>query len=176
MSQFEIRVENANALAQAFSRYPQIATPVLQKALRGTEFAFQKHTLRNNPVPWRTGNLLQSFRFSEYPFRAEWRPTAHYAAHVEYGTRPHVILPRRAMALSWTGGGQTGRYVVSRSGKQYYKAGNQGDRFFAKRVNHPGSRARPYMGKILSSSKGDIEELFQQAGDIIIREIARLSR
>lgn len=45
------------------------------------------------------------------------------------GTRPHVILPRNARALRFTVAG--------------------GDVVFAKRVNHPGTRANPYLEQAL---------------------------
>lgn len=45
-----------------------------------------------------------------------------YAADVEYGTAPHVILPKNKKALYWPGAA----HPVSR-------------------VNHPGTRAQPFM-------------------------------
>ena len=47
-----------------------------------------------------------------------------YAPHVEFGTVPHVILPKNAKALRFKGKG--GKYV------------------FAKRVNHPGTEPNPF--------------------------------
>ncbi|HSY22318.1 MAG TPA: hypothetical protein VK841_09400 [Polyangiaceae bacterium] len=49
-----------------------------------------------------------------------------YAAYVENGTRPHVIEAKRAQALRWEDSG--------------------GGVHFAKRVNHPGTTPRPFMG------------------------------
>lgn len=43
------------------------------------------------------------------------------AAFVEFGTRPHIIVPRKAMVLSW--------------------AGDAGQQVFARMVRHPGTRA-----------------------------------
>lgn len=54
---------------------------------------------------------------------AAWRK---YASFVEEGTRPHVILPRNAKLLHWEE--------------------PQGDHHFARRVNHPGTTALPFMG------------------------------
>jgi hypothetical protein len=63
--------------------------------------------------------------------------TAPYAAYVELGTRPHVIKPRRKSVLSWTEGKRlSGR---ARTGAA------AGQRFFAKRVNHPGTKPQPYL-------------------------------
>ena len=49
---------------------------------------------------------------------------APYAPFVHQGTRPHVIMPRNARALRFEVGGRT---------------------VFARRVNHPGTRARPFL-------------------------------
>lgn len=170
---FEVKIENLDKLQRAMRDYPQTAQPILQKALEGTQFVFQKHTLKGDPVPWRTGNLLQSFRFGSSPLQARWFPTARYAPFVEFGTAPHLIKPKRARVLSWqTGGG--GRYVTSRTGRQYYQS-SKGERSFSMVVHHPGTKPKPFMEKIAARSTGDIAKLFEQAGDIITREIARQS-
>lgn len=52
-----------------------------------------------------------------------------YAQYVSSGTRPHVILPKRGKAL---------RFVVA------------GRTVFARRVNHPGTRANPYLVRHLA--------------------------
>lgn len=58
-----------------------------------------------------------------------------YAAAVEYGSKPHVIVPKRARVLAWGGSRRL-------SGK--LRSGAKPDTF-AMRVNHPGSRAKPYL-------------------------------
>jgi hypothetical protein len=50
--------------------------------------------------------------------------TARYARWVHDGTRPHVIVPRRARVLRFEVGGRT---------------------VFARRVNHPGYRGNPFL-------------------------------
>ena len=50
--------------------------------------------------------------------------TAPYAAHVEFGTRPHVIVPIRKKFLHWTVGGK---------------------HRFAKKVQHPGTQPQSYL-------------------------------
>jgi len=52
-----------------------------------------------------------------------------YAQFVSSGTRPHVILPKRGKAL---------RFVIA------------GRTVFARRVNHPGTAANPYLVRHLS--------------------------
>lgn len=54
------------------------------------------------------------------------------AVFVIHGTRPHVILPRRARALRFTASGR----VV-----------------FAARVNHPGTRPNPFLLRALEAAR-----------------------
>jgi hypothetical protein len=75
------------------------------------------------------GSLTDSFAIVE--------ASAGYAAYVEMGTKPHTIQPRNAKMLSWTTGKRlSGR---ARSGK------GAGQRIFAKRVHHPGTKAQPFL-------------------------------
>lgn len=62
--------------------------------------------------------------------------TAGYAAYVELGTRPHVIRPKRKRVLAWPANGSARLSGRVRSG---------GSLVFARRVNHPGTRAKPYL-------------------------------
>jgi hypothetical protein len=82
----------------------------------------------------RTGRLLSSIKAqSAKPdgrdrYIAEVRASTPYAAHVEYGTRAHVIRARRARNL---------RFFWERSNTW----------FIGKKVNHPGSQGRFYMSR-----------------------------
>ena len=171
---FEVKIENLPELRRAFREYPKISAPILDRALAATQFVFQKNTLKDDPVPWRTGNLLQSFRFRTSAGQARWFPTARYAPFVQFGTAPHTITPINARALAWSKGGG-GRYVTAASGRQYFRKA-AGATIFAMRVNHPGTKPRRFMERIVEKSIGEINKLFGQAGDLIGREIARQTR
>lgn len=91
-------------------------------------------------VPRRTGNLGRTIRIDSVSDRhvdvaAGGRLSVGYAAAVEFGTRPHTIVPKRAKALAWGGPRTLGGRLRSGGKPQ----------FFAKRVHHPGSRAKPYL-------------------------------
>lgn len=93
-------------------------------------------------VPRKTTNLFRTIRVAEVDEQAQRvRVVAGgdrevgYAAHVEFGTAPHVIVPRRRKALAWGGARR-----LSGSLRKGAKPTN-----FARRVNHPGTRARPYL-------------------------------
>ncbi len=89
-------------------------------------------------APRRTGNLARSIHIgSVTPTRAETIASANYAAYVEQGTRAHDIRPRTRKAL---------RFPASRADARLSGAPRKGGRVrFAKRVQHPGTRARPFM-------------------------------
>lgn len=75
--------------------------------------------------PVKTGNLRRTIHVgSVTPRSADTIASAAYAAHVEFGTRPHEIRPRYRKVLSWKGAGGP---------------------VFARRVRHPGTKAQPYM-------------------------------
>lgn len=91
-------------------------------------------------APVDTGRLRASIRIKRtLTFRG---PSAivgtdvEYAPHVEYGTQPHVIRPVHRKALRF----KVGNRVV-----------------FAKFVNHPGTKAKPFLSRAL-------REVAQQEG------------
>ena len=91
-------------------------------------------------VPRRTGNLGRTIRVGRVTedsaeVLAGGRREVGYAAAVEFGTRPHVIRPRRAKVLAWGGSRTLGGRLRKGS-----RATN-----FARFVRHPGTRARPYL-------------------------------
>lgn len=92
MAEFTIKFDGLEKIARQFEKAPQIAEPILQKAIVGTQFILQKHNLKGNPTPWRTGFLLQSFRFQTGRLFARYYPTANYALFVHDG---HTQTPGR---------------------------------------------------------------------------------
>lgn len=65
---------------------------------------------------------------------------APYAAAVEFGSKPHVIVPKRARVLAWPASEGSRRLSGrARSGT------SSGDMVFAGKVNHPGTKPRPFV-------------------------------
>lgn len=90
-------------------------------------------------VPRRTGDLGRSIKPGRIDAKGgEVVATMGYAAYVERGTRPHTIVPRRAKVLAWSD--NPGAYRLSGRLRTGAKAN-----IFARRVNHPGSRPKPYL-------------------------------
>lgn len=109
------------------NRLPKIAATMqnrVSQAVRKSAFDIQARAQAMAPVD--TGNLKGSIstEIAGDGLSAEVTANADYAAHVEYGTAPHVIRPRNASMLAFKVGGVT---------------------VFAKEVNHPGTAAQPFM-------------------------------
>jgi hypothetical protein len=91
-------------------------------------------------VPVRTGNLRRTIRMGALTdtyveIRAGGQRDIGYAASVEFGSAAHVIVPRNRKVLAWGGARTLGGRLRKGS-----SATN-----FARRVNHPGTKAHPYM-------------------------------
>lgn len=88
-------------------------------------------------VPRKTGNLGRSIHLGAVTeTTADTVASASYAADVEFGTRPHVIVPRNKKVL---------RFPAAGSSKTLSGRLRGGSYAFAKKVNHPGTRPQPYM-------------------------------
>lgn len=107
--------------------------PQLMRTLALAAVAEQKRL-----VPRKTGNLGRSIHVGRVTATsAETVASASYAAAVELGTRPHVIVPRSRKAL---------RFPANKGSARLSGAPRKGGAvIFAKRVRHPGTRAQPYM-------------------------------
>ena len=89
-------------------------------------------------APRKTGNLGRSIHIGAVtPQRAETVASASYAAFVERGTQPHTIVPRNRKALRWAASSADARLTgTPRTGGRVR---------FARRVQHPGTKAQPFM-------------------------------
>jgi hypothetical protein len=146
--EFRIELPSLNALVERLEQAPDIAAPILQRALSASQAVLAKYTTRDT-VPWRTGFLTQSFRGELTTGMLRWFPTASYAVFVERGTRPHVIEPKDKKALFWPGAEHP-----------------------VKRVNHPGTKANPFMERIVEAATPDIIDTFDTALQQIVEQIA----
>jgi hypothetical protein len=73
---------------------------------------------------------------------------APYAPFVNFGTRPHTILPRIKKALFWEGASHP-----------------------VKMVRHPGTKANPYFDRAIDNATPEIEKTFNNVIDRVINEI-----
>lgn len=149
--EFKITVQNLPQLTAAFAQAPAIVAPILQRALSASSAILASHTVKGI-VPWRTGFLTQTFRAEMTGLVLRWFPTASYAPYVEWGTRPHDIYPVNKKALFWAGAAHP-----------------------VKVVHHPGSKANPFMERIVEASQSEINATFGTALAQIAAAIAAKS-
>jgi hypothetical protein len=93
-------------------------------------------------APWRTGFLAMSITKEVSDNTAQVYPTASYAKYVAKGTAPHAILPRTAKVLAFPPGGDLGGMV------------------FTKRVQHPGTRANPFIKTAAAETRDQSLKIF----------------
>ena len=98
----------------------------------------------------KSGLLQNSIKFEvdENKLTAKVFTNLNYAPHVEYMTRPHIILPKEKKALAW------GKAVG------VTKGGDTKREFVRKAVHHPGSQASPFMRPALDSNRENIKRIF----------------
>ena len=94
--------------------------------------------MMNSPVDH--GLLKQWFVESIDDEEAHIKSPAEYAAHVNYGTRPHVIRPVNKKALYWAGAEHP-----------------------VKLVNHPGIQGRHFVEDSIEAVKGNLDDYFLKA-------------
>jgi hypothetical protein len=148
MAQFLVTIPNLPALQKAIASYPAVSQPILQNAIVGAQAVLAKYTTPAT-VPVLTGYLLQNWGFAIGNLRASWYPKAAYAAYVEFGTAPHIIQAVNARVLANKNTGQV----------------------FGPVVKHPGTKANPFLERIMMASQPDITALFVQALEKITAEI-----
>jgi hypothetical protein len=148
MTEFSVQIIGLDQLVAKLKEAPSIAAPILQRALSASQAILAKYTTKGI-VPWRTGFLTQSFRAEITTGLLRWFPTASYAPYVEFGTRPHTILPVEKKALYWPGAAHP-----------------------VHRVNHPGTKPNAFMERIVSTSQPEIDAMFGTALSQIAAAIA----
>ena len=102
-------------------------------------------------APRRSGRMADSLQFvlgaRQATFSTGSFEGVDYTPFVIDGTRPHVILPRRARHLRFVIGGRV---------------------IFARRVRHPGTRPNPFPQRALERIFGRVEEILQRTGSFIV--------
>jgi hypothetical protein len=149
MADFKVTIPNLPRLQEALADYPAIATPIVQSAIVGAQAILAKNTTAAT-VPIRTGYLVQNWGFEVGNLMARWFPKASYAPFVEFGTAPHEIRPVNAKVL----------------------ANKKTGEFFGTLVHHPGTKANPFMERIVAAAQPEISDLFVSALDRIVTVIA----
>lgn len=127
-----VDVRGAKELAALLKR-ASVKTPAETRALvQEAAFDIQSEAVAlapvNKQVGWggrlRTSIHVMHEMAGPDAVASEAYTNVEYAPYVEYDTKPHVIMPKTKRVLAW------------RTGRTWH---------FARRVQHPGTKAQPYM-------------------------------
>lgn len=105
-------------------------------------------------VPRRTGHLGRSIvpgRVTDKIAVVEARTP--YASTVEFGSKPHIIKPKKAKVLAW-GGDRRLSGALRRGAKATH---------FAKVVHHPGTRPYPYLVPAAKQAANGLKDILVKA-------------
>lgn len=153
MPELALRIGIAGRAPEKLAAIVRRLRPALSGAFRELLNEIQSRATKLAPI--RTGHLRRTIgppRITELPLgiMGTLTATASYAAAVEFGTRPHAIRPRRAKALRFLGRG--------------------GQVVFARSVQHPGTRPKPYLQPAFDQVKSHARERIAAIIEQTIRE------
>lgn len=123
---FKVSLEvNGASLEDILLRAKSETIPGFREALRDTAEDIARNT-RNNikSNSYKTGALHNSVTVTTNNTEATIKATAKHAPYIEFGTRAHTITPKNKSVLAFEAGGGT---------------------VFAKKVNHPGIKKKPFL-------------------------------
>lgn len=146
-------------IVEAMGRFEVAADRRLRQALGMFASEVAVHAKQNHEYTDRTGRLTSSITdgtvvgsFAEglrVDVVAGGTRGVGYASHVEYGTRPHIIRPKRRRMLRFAMGGRD---------------------VFAREVRHPGTRPYRFMRNALDAKLPRATVLVEQALDLAADE------
>lgn len=144
MADIKVTIVNAEAIKATFQKYPREMSTELHSAIGKSIKQVQSKAMREAPVNKQSGggNLRQSIRASMTgALSGVVEVGVQYATYVHDGTRPHIIEVRNKKVLANSRTGQV----------------------FGRKVNHPGTRANPFLQRAVDQAKPDIDRYFIQA-------------
>lgn len=145
-----IKIKNINEIVKAWRNAPGKLKKEIHVAVAKTVLKIENQAKREAPVNKQSGggNLRQSIS-SRMTGTASGvvEVNASYALFVHEGTRPHTIRVqnRRVLANKRTG------------------------QIFGRTVNHPGTRANPFLQRAVDESEKDIDDYFISAVNNIFK-------
>lgn len=145
--QYNYKIQNLKELQAKMAKAPEVTERWIKKGVAAATMAIFKKATRGI-VPWKTGTLVQTMQTEVNGMKGRVYPTRNYALFVHEGTRPHVILPKLKKALWWPGAAHPMRSV-----------------------NHPGTRANPFMPRMLEAALPEVNRIFKDVNENIAKEI-----
>ena len=156
---FDMKLEGGDSINNVLDRLPgKIGEKVLKQSMRAATRPMVR--MAKSFVPVKSGTLRKAIRVKDSRKRVAGNhavlfgadKTAPHAHLVEFGTQPHVIQAKPGGWLRIFGS-------------------------FAKSVQHPGTRARPFIRPAFDAGKGKwFTDLGEQVGKRVIKEVKKLRK
>lgn len=135
-----VEIRGADSIYKVMLGIGEGVRPAMLKTMGGIGMRMAAYVKANklsgDPIKRRTGRLRRSISSATSSTASQVSATTgtnvSYAKYLEFGTRPHVIVPVRAKMLSWVQDGQ---------------------RRFARKVNHPGNQAFRFLRGTLEETR-----------------------
>ena len=145
-----VRIENYDQLHAMFKKAPARMTEEIGTAVERILIKLENDAKKEAPVNKQSGggSLRQSIRrFMIGPARGKIEVGSNYGVFVHEGTRPHTIRIVNKKVLA-----------NKRSGQ-----------FFGRIVNHPGTRANPFLQRAVDMNRSFINEEFAKAVERVLK-------
>lgn len=146
----KITIRHSVELALRFREFNELVVRAAQTGIQKIAVVAERHAKATGSFKDQSGKLRKSIRFRVpgNPLHAQVIASAKHAGYVERGTPAHDIFPKGSFSS-----GKRLSFVVN------------GSRVFARRVHHPGTKARGFMGAAQ-------EYALTQAGAIMDQELS----
>lgn len=138
--------ETFNVLNDVITKYPyqtivEITDDIYDNATKNVSKHFKSGRLENNLDKRVNRAELEGEVFiGDQGMLVDWKgKSVNYALFVHFGSKPHVIYPKKKKALRWAG---LGAFV------------------FAKKVNHTGYKGDPFMTNASQETFKNLEQIF----------------
>ena len=154
MNDFSIKINGLDDLIKDANRVGRDMPQKLRQAMIASTTGVQNAAKKKRPGSFKnqTGDLRRSIsRRVEGAHKGVVFTDMKYAPYVEFGTKPHVIRPKTKKMLAFRVGGKM---------------------VFARKVNHPGTRAYNYMRDAFEESKPKVTKIYDRLALEVVRKLA----
>lgn len=140
-------------LVRAFEKAPEKTRRMVRVELKAAAEGIKDRASTEHRYKRKSGTLERDglvARVEDNVAIIALNPRVPYGVYVHEGTKPHIILPSRKRVLRWS------------DGNQY---------FFAKKVNHPGTKPDQFLYNAANKERPLIESRFNNALAKLVRDL-----
>lgn len=145
-------MENVKGTRSLIRRLDAVAKAVDRDSLHQWQLETVKRAKENHRPNKKTGTTTRSIQMGRLGRDEAAVEAGGAGVFLEFGTKPHTIVPRYGRVLAWAPDARNRRL----SGAPR-KGTKRGDLVFARRVNHPGTKPYPFM---VPAADRAVEEVF----------------